>query len=106
MCACTRLRMSVMARCAATPRICDSANPVIAVTTVAPAAASAIGTSRSDRPLPSTSSTIHLGANGRTSCDMRLTSMRTRPIVSRRRWAQTSCRASRQAAEADTLFFF
>ena len=71
-----------------------------------PAAASAIGTSRSVRPLPSTSSMIHLEASGSTSCDTRLTSIRTRPMVSRRRWAQTSWRASRQAAEADTFFFF
>src|SRR5437764_738413 len=39
--ACTVRRMSVMARCAATPRICDKPNPVTAWTNVAaPAAAS------------------------------------------------------------------
>ncbi len=43
---------------------------------------------------------------GSTSPASRLTSISARPIASRRRCAQSSSRASRQAAEADTLFFF
>ena len=48
--------MSVIARCAATPRICDRPKLVTAWTTVATPAARAIGSSSSCRPLPITSS--------------------------------------------------
>ncbi len=42
-CACTALRMSVMARCAMTPNTCDSANEVPAWTSVATPTAAASG---------------------------------------------------------------
>jgi hypothetical protein len=98
--------MSVMARCAATPRICESAKAVTAWMTVAAPAASAIGISRSVRPLPMTSSMSHLDEAGRTSPDTRPMSIRPRPMARRRRWCQISSRASRQAAERGTFFVF
>ena len=64
--ACTRLRMSVMARCAATPSVCEIAKLVIAWTTVAAPAASAIGISRSWRALPITSSMTTFDSAGST----------------------------------------
>ena len=45
--ACTRRRMSLIARCAATEITCDSAKPVPACTAVATAAATASGAIRS-----------------------------------------------------------
>ena len=48
----------------------------------------------------------YLDEAGSTRPASRLTSMSARPSVSRRRWAQTSARASRHAAESDTPFFF
>jgi hypothetical protein len=103
--ACTRLRMSVIARCAATPRICDRMKDVTAWTSVAAPAASAIGTSRSVRPFPTTSSSRYFGANGRIMPAIRLMSMSARPSESRRRCTQIRSRASRMAAEAVTFFF-
>jgi len=98
--------MSVIARWAATPRICESAKEVTAWTIVAAPAAMAIGISSSVRRLPMTSSISHFDEAGSTSPARRLTSIRMRPIVRRRRWVHTSSRASRDAADPDTRFFF
>ena len=85
----TRLRMSVMARCAATPRICDRPKLVTAWTTVAAPAAIAIGISSSTRPLPITSSITYLDSSGSTMPASRLNIIKVRPIVSRRRCTHT-----------------
>ena len=100
----TRLRMSVMARCAATPRICERPKLVIAWTTVAAPAASAIGISSSCRPLPITSSMTYLDSAGSTMPARRLIIINVRPIVSRRRCTHSSSRNSRQAA-LESIFF-
>ena len=97
--------MSVMARCAATPRICESAKEVTACTIVAAPAASAIGSSSSVRCLPTTSSISHLELAGRTSPARRLISIKHRPSVSRFLCTHSSSRASRHASDA-VIFFF
>ena len=97
--------MSVMARCAATPRICDRPKLVNACTIVAPPAASAIGTSSSCLPLPMTSSMTYLESAGRTMPARRLIIISVSPIDSRRRCTQTSSRNSRHAALESTFFF-
>ena len=102
--ACTRLRISVIARCAATPRICELRNDVTAWIAVATPPAIAIGSSSSWRPLPMTSSTRYFDEAGSTRPARRLISISTRPRASRWRCAQSSSRASRHAAEADTFF--
>ena len=65
-CACTRLRMSVIARCAATPSTCESAKPVAACTSVAAPAASASGQQQIAARLPITSSIRTFEVAGRT----------------------------------------
>src|SRR5687767_12843445 len=106
MCACTLLRISVMARCAATPRTCESVNEVTACTTVAPPATSAMVASRSARCLPMTSSIRYFELAGSTSPASRLTSISVMPSASRDRCAQISSRASRHACESVSFFFF
>ncbi len=96
--------MSVMARCAATPRICESPKLVNACTIVAPPAARAIGTSSSCLPFPITSSMTYLESAGRTMPARRLIIISVRPIDSRRRCTQTSSRNSRHAAWESTFF--
>ena len=59
--------MSVIARWAATPRTCDSANDVTACTSVAAPAASARGRAGPRCPCPITSSIRYLEVAGRTS---------------------------------------
>ena len=104
-CASTRRRISVIARCAATPRTCDSANDVTAWMKVAAPAASARGISRSARCLPITSSIRYLDVAGRTSPETRLTSINAMPRPSRPRRAQMSALASCQAADVIVFFF-
>src|SRR5258708_7407390 len=89
--------MSVMARCAATPRICDRPNPVMAWTRVAPPAASASGSSSSGWCWLITRSITHLEEEGRTRPASRLTSISASPTVRRPRCAYTRARASCQA---------
>ena len=66
-CASTSLRMSVMARCAATPRICELANDVTVSTIVAAAVIIASFGSRSQCPWLMTLSMRYLVVAGRTS---------------------------------------
>ncbi len=61
--------MSVIARCAATPSTCDSANDVTAWTMVAAPAASASGISRSARPLADDVVDQVLGRGGQDEAD-------------------------------------
>src|SRR5689334_14012289 len=96
--------MSVIARCAATPSTCESANDVIACTTVATPAAIASGVSSSARCLPTTSSISDLDVHGRTRPERRLTSISRRPTERRPRRAQTSARASCHALVKLTFF--
>src|SRR5689334_15126038 len=96
--------MSVIARWAATPRTCESANDVIACTTVAMPAAIASGINRSARCLPTTSSISDLEVQGRTRPERRLTIMSRRPTERRPRRAQTSARASCHALEKSIFF--
>ena len=97
--------MSVMARCAATPSTCDSANEVTAWTSVAAPAASASGISSSARPFPMTSSMRYLEEAGSTRPASRLTSISAE--AERRggpRRAQISARASRQTSAQSSFF--
>jgi ketosteroid isomerase-like protein len=97
------LRISVMARCAATPRICELAKEVAASTTIAmPAAAASIGR-MSHRPLVNTSSIRYLVVVGSTRPDRRLITIRSSPMASRLRWVQMSARAS---STAPLVIFF
>ena len=97
--------MSVIARCAATPRICELANDVAASTTVAAPAAIASFGSRSQFCWPTTSSIRYFDVRGSTSPASRLTTMITIPSASRWRCVQTRARASSQApAEIDAFF--
>ena len=77
------MRISVMARCAATPSTCDNANPVPDWTSVAAAASSASGTRRSPRSRPMTSSTTYPDIQGITRPASRLISINTSPSPSR-----------------------
>ena len=72
---------------------------------VAAPPASAIGSSRSWRPLPMTSSITYFDDAGSTRPARRLTSIRPSPSARRPRCAWMSSRASRQAAPAETFFF-
>jgi hypothetical protein len=105
-CACTRLRISVMARCAATPSTCESANEVNACTAVAAPAASAMVVNSSARPFVMTSSMRYLELAGRTRPTSRLTSISAIPSASRWRCAQINSLASRHASDARGRFFF
>ncbi len=96
-CACTRLRMSVMARWPATLTTCDSENDVTAWISVAPATASASGMSRSGRCLPITVSIRYFELPGNTNPASRLTTMSDSPMTSDCRCSAISSRASRQA---------
>ena len=82
-CSSIRRRMSVTARCAATPRSCDSANPLPACTTDAANAASASGVSRPYCRSTMTLSMRYLELAGRTRPASRLISISTRPMASR-----------------------
>ena len=97
--------MSVMARCAATPSTCDSANDETACTSVATPAAAASGISRSARCFPMTSSMSHFDVAGSTRPAIRFTSIKARPRPSRPRRAHTSAFASFQAADVSVVFF-
>src|SRR5687768_8997566 len=95
-----------MARCAATPKTCESVNDVTACTTVAAPATSASVISSSPRCLTMTSSIKYFELAGRTSPTRRLTSISAIPSASRERCAQMSSLASRQACESEIFFFF
>ena len=104
-CSCTSRRISVIARCAAMPRTCESAKPVTACTSVAAPAASASGHSRSPRDLPITSSMRTLEVAGSTSPASRLIGIRDKPTARRPLRAQIRSRASRQTTVHDGFFF-
>src|SRR5262245_23354857 len=104
-CASTSLRISVIARCAATPRTCELANAVPASTSVAAPVASASVGSRSQLPFVMTSSIKNFVVVGSTRPDSRLMSMRKRPRERRARCFQTSARASSQAPGLIPFFF-
>src|SRR5262252_1924298 len=104
-CACTFFRISVIARWAATPSTCDKLKEVIACTMVAPPAAKAIFQSRSVRPRPITTSIRYLVEAGKTSPMAWFTIIKTAPSSRRRRWAQTSSRASAHAFDQRIFFF-
>jgi hypothetical protein len=72
--ACTRFRISVMARCAATLTTCERENDVDGLMSVATPAAMASGMSNSTRRFCSTSSMRNLADAGRTSPASRLIS--------------------------------
>ncbi len=78
-CDSTSRRISVMARCAVTPRICESVNDVTAWTSDAPAAASASGTSSPVWCFPITLSIRYFEVVGRTSPASRFTSITASP---------------------------
>ncbi len=84
-CACTLLRISVMARCAATPKTCEIANDVTACTTVAAPAAIAMVESSSARCLMMTSSTRYFELAGSTKPTSRFTSISAIPNARRER---------------------
>ena len=104
-CASTSLRISVMARCAATPSTWELVNAVSASTVVARPAASASFGSRSQLPLLITSSIRYFVVVGSTRPDSRLISISTRPSASRLRWIQISARASSHAPAENAGFF-
>jgi hypothetical protein len=83
MCSCTLLRISVMARCAATPSTCDKAKELSACTTVATPAAMARGVSNSLRCFIMTSSIRYLELAGRTRPTSRLTNIINIPRAKR-----------------------
>src|SRR5438309_10261615 len=97
--------MSVIARCAATPRIWESPNPVIAWISVAAPAATASGTSSSAWCWLMTRSITHLEDDGRTRPARRFTSSSPSPTARRPRCWYTSARASCQAPELNARFF-
>src|SRR5262245_38402625 len=105
MCRFTSLRMSVMARCAATPRSCESANDVEAWRRVARPAAAASGTRSSPRLFPMTSSMRYFEEAGRTSPASRPIAIMTKPRARRYRRAQTTSRASRQTTDQEGFSF-
>jgi hypothetical protein len=74
--------MSVMARCAATPSICESANELTACTSVAAPAASAIVVNSSPFRLMMTSSIRYFELAGKTSPTARLTIISAIPTAS------------------------
>src|SRR5688572_28581369 len=94
-----------VARCAATPKTCESVNDVTACTTVAAPATSASVIKSSPRCLTMTSSIKYFELAGRTSPTRRLTSISAIPSASRERCAQISSLASRQACESEIFFF-
>ena len=105
MCSWTARRISVIARCAATPSTWDSANDVTACTIVAAPAASAMGISSSCRPRPNTSSMSSFVVPGSTSPDKRLTNITPRPSPSRPRRDQMRVLASCHASDQRIFFF-
>ncbi len=106
MCCSTRIRISVIARCAATPRICERANDVDAWISIAAIAAIARSGSSSCFPFPMTSSIRYFDDAGRTSPARRLTSISASPTESRPRRAQTRSRASCHTSSSFSFFFF
>src|SRR6185503_18741154 len=91
------LRISVIARWAATPSTCEFAKAVEASTTVAaPAARASVGSS-SQCPWVMTSSIRYFVVVGRTKPDRRLISIRPRPSARRLRCVQMMPRASSHA---------
>ena len=105
MCASTRLRMSVMARWAATPSSSVNPNDEAACTRAAPATAAASRGSISARWFTITSSIRYFEVAGSTRLAIRLITINTIPNASRRRCAHTSAWASRHAEDMDTDFF-
>ena len=96
--------MSVIARCAATPRTCDSANDVTAWTTRRGAGRQRQRHQQLGAVLArSTSSIRYFEVAGSTRPASRLTSISARPSASRPRRAQISARASRQRVRAVDL---
>ena len=91
------MRMSAIARCAATPSTCDSENAVTASTSVAPPAANASGISSSARPLPDDVVDQELGRRRKHQAGKAVDEHQREAEASRPRWAQTSSRASAQA---------
>ena len=103
-CASTSLRISVIARWAATPRTCEFRKAVAAPTSVAAPVARARRGSSSQWPLLMTSSIRYLVVVGRTRSDRRLMTISVRPRARRLRCAQMRARASSQAPAVS--FFF
>src|SRR5256885_1084367 len=95
--------MSVMARCAATPRICDRPNPVTACTSVAAPVASARGSSNSGRCWPITRSMSHLGDAGSTNPATLFTSSSTNPGTRSMPGAELSASAASPVAVCRSL---
>ena len=96
--------MSVIARCAATPRIWELANEVTASTIVAAPTAMASTGSRSQFCRPMTSSIMNFDVAGSTRPASRLITITTRPRARRPRCFQIRLRASSQAPSL--IFFF
>ncbi len=79
----TTFRISVIARCPATPSTCESAKEVVDCTMVAIPAASAKVVSSSTRLLPITSSIRNLDVPGRTRPARRLINRSPKPSARR-----------------------
>src|SRR2546428_6043387 len=95
--------MSVIARWAATPRICGRPKPVMACTGVAPPAASASGSSSSGRGWLITRSITHLEEAGRTRPARRVASISADPTPLRPRGAGTGEETPELQARSDRL---
>src|SRR3954471_9936406 len=100
----TSLRISVIARCAATPSTWDRENDVMDSTSVAAPTASASRGSSSQCCFETTSSMKYFVEVGSTSPARRLTTINANPTASRLRCVQMSARAS-SSAPAVTFFF-